>query len=121
MRLVTAFDFTTGIMRLTTAPNHNAAGTLTINAGDLYIKETESKAIIIQKFETVKYDWSPWCIVHTDHKTFMTIETIENNENTYKSGSYRQQYDQGLFNHWKHIFGRLEPVTLPTLSTMSQQ
>ena len=72
--------------------------------------------------EERRYNWTPWCVVETDHRHYLEIQTIEHIDNSYSSGTRRLPYDRATFNHWKYIFtGELEPVTLPTLSAMRQQ
>ena len=69
-----------------------------------------------------QYNWNPWCIVKTDHKHYLQIETIDHPDNNYNAGKRRFIYDRAKFNHWQYTFtGKLEPVALPTLSTMRQQ
>lgn len=69
-----------------------------------------------------QYNWNPWCIVKTDHRYYLQIETIDHPDNNYNAGKKRFGYDRAKFNHWQYIFtGKLEPVTLPTLSSMRQQ
>ena len=71
--------------------------------------------------KTIEYDWSPWCIVRTDHRSFMSIQTIDNSENTYNSGYRRLQYDEDRFNLWQSSFTKLQPVTLPTMFTITKE
>jgi len=69
-----------------------------------------------------QYNWNPWCIVKTDHRYYLQIETIDHSDNNYNAGKRRYPYEKATFNHWQYIFtGKLEPVTLPTLSSMRQQ
>ena len=63
----------------------------------------------------VKYNWSPWCMVETDHRSYMQITTIDHTDNNYNSGTHREIYNKAKFNHWKYIFtGELSPVSLPS-------
>ena len=71
--------------------------------------------------KTIEYDWSPWCSVRTDHRSFMSIQTIDNSENTYNSGYRRFQYDEDRFNLWQSSFTKLQPVTLPTMFTITKE
>lgn len=116
----------------------NLSGTLTINGSDLtiypnyrtntiriknhyqYNKNRSETPIIFSRYGIRKYYWSPWCIVSTDHKHWMLIETIDHPENNYNLGKIRFPYDKSTFNHWKYIFtGELEPVILPTMEIIS--
>ena len=62
-------------------------------------------------YQEKQYNWSPWCIVKTDHFYYLQIETIDHPDNNYNAGKRRYPYEKATFNHWKYIFtGELEPV-----------
>lgn len=94
-----------------------------INASELLERFNERESFIRVKeresfmrfYGGVKYNWSPWCIVTTDHRYYMQITTIDHADNNYNSGTHREIYSKAKFNHWKYIFtGELSPVSLPS-------
>ena len=71
--------------------------------------------------EERRYNWTPWCVVETDHRYYLEIQTIDHPDNNYNAGSKRFSYDRATFNHWQYIFtGKLEPVNLPSLHTIME-
>jgi len=97
------------------------SGTITVSQN----YNLNTRYTIIRKtgwIEERRYNWSPWCVVETDHRYYLEIQTIDHTDNSYSTGTRRLPYDRVTFNHWKYIFaGELEPVTLPTISTIARQ
>lgn len=53
------------------------------------------------------YNYSPFAIIKTDHETFMSIEALEHEDNTYHSGIKTMQYDKKRFFTWVETFDYL--------------
>ena len=82
------------------------AGTLTIVSAPLDYRSIELRHLKIR--HDITYDWSPWCIVTTDHETYMTIETIPDQKNVYQDGKKTMLWDESVFTELKKTAGRSE-------------
>ena len=57
--------------------------------------------------ETRTYNYFPFAIIKTDHETYMTIEALDHEDNTYHCGIKRMQYDKKRFLSWVETFDYL--------------
>ena len=56
---------------------------------------------------TRTYNYSPFAIIKTDHETFMSIEALEHEDNTYHCGIKTMQYNKKRFFSWVETFDYL--------------
>ncbi len=82
------------------------SGTITIVSAPLDPRSIEPRHLTIR--HDITYDWSPWCIVTTDHETYMTIETIPDGKNVYQDGKKTMRWDESLFTELKDTAGRFD-------------
>ncbi len=92
------------------------SGLLTIEADDSSLKNSDSIDQLvgftdpkIAPIETV-YSWFPWCIVKTDHESWMSIETISSEENSFLEGQKIFQWCQDRFEEWAKVFAVGESI-----------
>ncbi|MEC7616850.1 MAG: hypothetical protein VX313_01960 [Bacteroidota bacterium] len=67
------------------------------------------------KENTRTYDYSPFAIVQTDHKTFMSIQALEHEENTYNAGLKKYPYCAKRWQEWKQTFEYLQPYKIGSI------
>jgi hypothetical protein len=67
------------------------------------------------KENTKTYDYSPFAIVKTDHKTFMSIEALEHKENRYNAGYKKYSYCEIRWQEWKKTFQYLQPFKIGSI------
>ena len=65
---------------------------------------------------TVTYDYSPFCIVKTDHETFMSITALEHEDNVYNTGTKYFPYSIGLWHEWRGHLEYLRPTKMGSLT-----
>tara|TARA_R110002020_G_scaffold374708_2_gene585989 strand:- start:40 stop:450 length:411 start_codon:yes stop_codon:yes gene_type:complete len=56
-----------------------------------------------KRTETI-YDFSPWCIITTDHHTYMKIRTLSHESNNYNEGHHEYDWSIGRFEKWYRAF-----------------
>ena len=65
---------------------------------------------------TVTYDYSPFCIVKTDHETFISIRALEHEDNVYNTGIRYFPYSIGLWHEWRGHLEYLRPSKIGSLT-----
>tara|TARA_R100000700_G_C3138227_1_gene120905 strand:- start:550 stop:873 length:324 start_codon:yes stop_codon:yes gene_type:complete len=63
-----------------------------------------------QDQELKTYYFSQWCIVYTDHMSFLLIQTKEYKDNTYRSGTKVFEYSKEFFQSIWSTFNYLVPI-----------
>ena len=58
--------------------------------------------------QTKTYDFSPWAIIQTDFKTYITIEALKHEKNVYFTGKKTFQYHQHRLWRWINKFDYLK-------------
>lgn len=65
---------------------------------------------------TVTYDYSPFCVVQTDHETFISIRALEHEDNVYNTGIRYFPYSLGLWQEWRAHLEYLRPSKIGALT-----